>query len=144
MRCWSVTWRAAKPLATVMPHVWPAHRTWPWRSGTAPAPRMRPPLPLPDLPAAVLADGAGATGSRRWRRSPVLGEIAWQEDGSVSLVLAGGTRTEPLSVAEIEGRLDVPGDRPRRARDGRRVDLSDAGYTYAVDWRPDLGQLGLW
>ncbi|MBY6277647.1 hypothetical protein [Symbiobacterium thermophilum] len=98
---------------------------------------------LLDLPAAVLADGAGG-----YRVSvealAVLGEIAWQEDGSVSLVLAGGTRTEPLSVAEIEGRSYVQGTDLEAAVDGRRVDLSDAGYTYAVDWRPDLGQLGLW
>lgn len=57
---------------------------------------------------------------------------------------AGGVRTEPLPVAEVDGRSYVQGSDLEAAVDGLRVDLPDGGFRYAVDWRPDLGQLGLW
>lgn len=75
---------------------------------------------LLDLPAPVLADGPDGY------QVPVdalaaLGEVAWQADGSVALVLGDGSRTAALPVAEVGGRPYVQGADLEAAVDGLRL-----------------------
>jgi len=99
---------------------------------------------LLDLPAPVLTDGSGDY------QVPVaalaaLGEVERQEeDGTVVLVLGDGSRTAALAVTAINGEPYVRGSELEAAVDGVRVTAPDSSYAYAVEWRPDLGQLGLW
>lgn len=60
------------------------------------------------------------------------------------LVLGEGVRTAALAVAEFGGEPYLKVSDLVAAVDGVRAASVDSSYAYAVEWRPDLGQLCLW
>ncbi|MBP2017048.1 hypothetical protein J2Z79_000422 [Symbiobacterium terraclitae] len=95
------------------------------------------------LPAPVVTDAAGS------HLVPVAAleavwEVAWLPDGSAALVLGEGVRTAALPVTDIGGQPYVQVADLVAAVDGARTASAEASYAYAVEWRPDLGQLCLW
>lgn len=96
-----------------------------------------------ELPAPVVTDASGdhlvpvAALEAVW-------EVARLEDGSAAVVLGEGTRTAALPVTEIGGLPYLRIADLVAAVDGVRAGSAQSSYAYAVEWRPDLGQLTLW
>lgn len=95
------------------------------------------------LPAPAVVDAAGRY------QVPVavlesLGQVEWLDGGSAALTLAPGSRSAAMATATVAGVPYVAVDDLIAAIDGQRHSSAEGSYTYAVEWRPDLGQLCLW
>jgi len=107
------------------------------------SPESLTPPELLNLPAPVVTDAEG-----NYLVPEAALEAVWEvtrvADGSAALVLGDGVRSAALPLTDVG---DLPYVRVAdliAAVDGVRLASADASYTYAVEWRPDLGQLCLW